>query len=154
MERKGQRTPLDAITRIIAIRLYRYNDIKKAIHDARLDGGSNTKTIIPRHAFVSDTTANTAVKNLSEIKCVTLDDGVVITHPETWIKVIDWAYQHMNEQDKNVITMRYNQGYKTNVIAYKMAISQTMVYNINNEAINLIAMCACENGLIRIMGGR
>lgn len=151
MEIKGQRSPLDATTRLIDNRLYHYNDIKKAIQDTRLDSGANSKTIIPRHAFISDTTANTAIKNMSELKYVVLNDGTAVSYPERWVKVITALYDRLDDRERKALELRYNEGQKYSYITYNMHISKNVLYCIINDARSFMLAGACQYGMIRII---
>ena len=152
MEKKGQRTPLNTTIRLIDGRLYHYHAIQKAIHDARLDSGKgNSKTVIPHHAFISDTTANTAIANVSELKYVTLDDGTLVTYPERWIKVIKSMYDSVGDRERKALQMRYDEGQKHYYITCELNMSANMLYCVINDARNYILAGACQLGMIRII---
>lgn len=150
MEKKGQRSPLDTTMRLIDSRLYNYLAIKQAIEDTRLDSG-HAKTIIPGHAFISDTTANTAVKNLSEIERVVIGDGIVVTHPERWVKVIETMYYRAGYREQRALELRYNEGRNYSYITEHLNLSNNVLYSIINDARNFILAGACQMGMIRVI---
>ena len=65
------------------------HSIERAVKEARLQPGGHSGG--GGHAFVSDPTAQQAVRLATELKAVTLDDGWTLRWPERLLKVVKSA---------------------------------------------------------------
>lgn len=147
---KGQRTSLDATTRKIDMIFYRENEIRRAVKNARLESVGGHTGGSSGHALVSDPTAVQGIKAATELKSVTLYDGVVVRHPEKWLSVIDATYARLDDWQRRAVKMRY-QGEKYTEVAAKLHISKSTYYAMINEAQNFAIAAACQFGLIKVV---
>lgn len=147
---KGQRTSLDKKTRKIDMIFYREKEIRRAIRKARLDSPIKPISGSIEHSLVSDPTAIQGIKAATELKSVTLYDGVVIQYPEKWLNVIDETYARLDEWKRRAVRMRY-QGEKYTEVGMKLHISKSTYYAMINEAQHFAIAAACQFGLIRII---
>lgn len=147
---KGQRTSLDATTRKIDMIFYRENEIRRAVKNARLESAGGHTGGSSGHALVSDPTAVQGIKAATELKSVTLYDGVVVRHPEKWLSVIDATYARLDDWQQRAVKMRY-QGEKYTEVGMKLHISKSTYYAMVNEAQTFAIAAACQLGLVRIV---
>lgn len=147
---KGQRTSFDATTRKIDMIFYREKEIRRAVKNARLESAGGHTGGSSGHALVSDPTAVQGIKAATELKSVTLCDGVVVHHPEKWLNVIDATYARLDDWQRRAVKMRY-QGEKYTEVGAKLHISKSTYYAMVNEAQTFAIAAACQLGLVRIV---
>lgn len=127
--------------------------IKVAIVEARNtmprktdDGGHPSK--------VSDPTAAAAVKALTEIPSVHVDDDFILHRPESWLDVIRQTYANSGTAEREVMELYYR-GYNAIEIACQnRGYSEQTVYYILNAFRQLAAEIACQYGLVRVVDDR
>lgn len=149
MYKKGQRTRLDATVRKIETIFYNEKQIRRAVMEARQDKGGFTGGT-GGHAFISDPTANQAIRNVEEIKKVVIDQETIIHYPERWLKVIDATYNNLDPLSRDAVKMRYK-GYHWRQICDKLNFSRHMYHTILDDAQNYATAAACQVGVLSIM---
>jgi len=146
----NQRTPPDLTTRLVEFMFYRQKEIERAIRQARESTRSGHSGGSCGHAFVSDPTAIEGIRLATELKQVTLYDGVVVRHPERWMRVVRGVYDKLDDLEKRVIRRKYsNEDYKTTMT--ELNIDTNTYYHIVNRARTLSKMAACQLGLIKVI---
>lgn len=136
-------------------RFYQYEKIKKAVWEARNDSGINkTGGNSSGHAFVSDPTANVAIKTATPLKSIVIETGKytteVIKNPEKWIAIIEATYDHYSGGIViDLLKYRYsNEPYQQTCI--KLHISSSTYYQMITEAQQYAIACACQAGLVKV----
>ena len=125
-----------------------YNEaaIRQAVREKRLDRG--TKAAGARGGF-SDPTASAAISAATPIRCVVID-GRRVGKPETWLKVVDKTYEHLEPLHRGVIRDRYlGRSYQETCI--KRSVSQAIYSRIVSDARMFAASIAAQYGLIKIV---
>lgn len=147
----NQRAAIDSTTRHIELMFYREREIKRAVRLARENvtgghsGGSNG------HAFVSDPTALEGIRLATELKQVTLSDGVVIKRPERWLRLVSGVYEALDDISRRVATRKYHRRESWKATTVELGIDRNTYYTIVNDVRTLAKMAACQLGLIRVI---
>lgn len=147
----NQRAAIDSTTRHIELMFYREREIKRAVRLARENvtgghsGGSNG------HAFVSDPTALEGIRLATELKQVTLSDGVVINRPERWLRLVSGVYEALDDISRRVATCKYHRRESWKATTVELGIDRNTYYTIVNDVRTLAKMAACQLGLIRVI---
>ncbi|WP_416449312.1 hypothetical protein [Megasphaera jansseni] len=147
----NQRAAIDSTTRHIELMFYREKEIKRAVRLARENvtgghsGGGNG------HAFVSDPTALEGIRLATELKQVTLSDGVVIKRPERWLRLVDGVYEALDDISRRVATCKYRRRESWKSTTVEFGIDRNTYYTIVNDVRTLAKMGACQLGLIRVI---
>ena len=147
----NQRAAIDSTTRHIELVFYREREIKRAVRLARENvtgghsGGSNG------HAFVSDPTALEGIRLATELKQVTLSDGVVIKRPERWLRLVSGVYEVLDDISRRVATGKYHRRESWKATTVELGIDRNTYYTIVNDVRTLAKMAACQLGLIRVI---
>ena len=118
--------------------------------NARLESAGGHTGGSSGHALVSDPTAVQGIKAATELKSVTLYDGVVVHYPEKWLNVIDATYARLDDWQRRAVRMRY-QGEKYTEVGAKLHISKSTYYAMVNEAQTFAIAAACQLGLVRVV---
>ncbi|WP_432748218.1 hypothetical protein [Pectinatus frisingensis] len=136
-------------------RFYQYEKIKKAVWEARNDSGvGRTGGNSTGHAFVSDPTANVAVKEVMPIKTVTIKigkyDTETVKQPEKWLQVIEATYNHYSEGIViDLLKHRHsNEPYQQTCM--NLHISSSTYYQMIVEVQQYALACACQVGLVKV----
>lgn len=147
----NQRAAIDSTTRHIELMFYREREIKRAVRLARENvtgdhsGGSNG------HAFVSDPTALEGIRLTTELKQVTLSDGVVIKRPERWLRLVSGVYEALDDISRRVATRKYHRRESWKATTVELGLDRNTYYTIVNDVRTLAKMAACQLGLIRVI---
>jgi hypothetical protein len=147
----NQRAAIDSTTRHIELMFYREREIKRAVRLARENvtgghsGGSNG------HAFVSDPTALEGIRLATELKQVTLSDGVVIKRPERWLRLVSGVYEALDDISRRVATCKYHRRESWKATTVELGIDRNTYYTIVNDVRTLAKMAACQLGLIKVI---
>ncbi len=135
-------------------RFYQYEKIKKAVWEARNDSGiGRTGGNSTGHAFVSDPTANVAVKEAMPIKSVTIkvcNDTEIIKQPEKWLQVIEATYAHYAGKSIEKLLQQRYKGETYNHTCIDLGISPNIYYCMIREANQFSLACACQAGLVKV----
>lgn len=130
---------------------YHEKKIREAVTEARL-GEHKTAFSIARENFLSDPTAQRAIKNLTPLKVVKLFDGTIIKNPESWLEVIDKTYKYCQKQNDcryEVARRRYsNEDYRKTCI--DLNISNTTRRRLLEMVQMYATLLAVQAGLIRV----
>ena len=147
----NQRAAIDSTTRHIELMFYREKEIRRAVRLARENvtgghsGGSNG------HAFVSAPTALEGIRLATELKQVTLSDGVVIKRPERWLRLVSGVYEALDDISRRVATCKYNRRESWKATTVELGLDRNTYYTIVNDVRTLAKMAACQLGLIRVI---
>lgn len=141
------------IFRTIEKHLYNQQKIERAIIEARAEqigthgpktGGSSG------HSYISDPTAQTAIRLVMPIKTVVVPNMGSVLYPETWIMVINNAYAAQGEKKREILKKRY---YYHNSSAIHLGIDYDMstksVYNLCSNFVVDIALRLTSAGIIK-----
>ena len=136
---------------LIDRRFRQYLSIKKAVYEIRNDSNRPCNTGGQGSAYISDPTANEAIKHVSHIARVMVD-GHTVRSPEQWVEVFDQTQTHYrhDRQTSLVIDHRYihNEYYiKTCAI---IPISKSEYYNTVYDVTSYALAVACQVGLIKV----
>lgn len=149
------RTRKGGLTAYIEKRFYQYEKIKKAVHEARHDPAS-TKTggNSSGHAFVSDPTANVAMKEVMPLRSVVIEVGKneveTVREPEKWLKIVEQTYlYYKNGIVYDILKFRYS-GDTYQKTCQQLHISSSTYYQMITEAQHYALACACQVGLVKV----
>ncbi len=136
-------------------RFYQYEKIKKAVWEARNDSGvGRTGGNSTGHAFVSDPTANVAIKEVMPIKTVTIKigkyDTETIKQPEKWLQVIETTYKHYAGKTIEKLLQQRYKGETYQHTCIDLGISPNIYYCMIREANQFSLACACQAGLVKV----
>ena len=125
------------------------HSIERAVKEARLQPGGHSGGG-GGHAFVSDPTAQQAVRLATELKAVTLDDGWILRWPERWWKVVKCAYENCYHYEARAMRYYYD-GHTAVRTGEQYGMDQSTVYRIRAEFLHLATELACQYGLVRVV---
>lgn len=147
----------DKIYKTVERRLYTYDELRKAVIDARaeMDGRKGVMEGGGGHAFVSDPTAAQAIKHFTPLKCVLISDGrgnvEEVYRPEKWLYVIDSVFRQLDDDKRAVIKARYLEKKPTLNISINYPAGQRTVYNWCSDFVQELSLLALDAGLVRIV---
>lgn len=124
-------------------------EIQAAITDAR-NRPSGPKGGAGGNAFISDPTANNAIRNITELRSVHLRNGRDLKQPEKWLHVIDRTYAACDKL-KLEVAKRHYRGEHYGRTCRELAITQSTYSYLLNDVRLFAIMCAVQEGLIRVM---
>lgn len=128
---------------------YHEADIKKAVRERRMDSGHTGKATAGKSGYISDPTAQEAIRNVTPIKSIWVKDTKVL-HPEKWLYVIRATYEHLDNIQSKVARSRYHgENYQDTCI--KLCISSSTYARIMAETRMYAAACAAQFGLVKIV---
>lgn len=140
----NQRAAIDSTTRHIELMFYREKEIRRAVRLAR-------ENVAGGHAFVSDPTALEGIRLATELKQVTLSDGVVIKRPERWLRLVSGVYEALDDISRRVATCKYHRRESWKATTVELGLDRNTYYTIVNDVRTLAKMAACQLGLIRVI---
>lgn len=140
-------------SKLIERRFFQKEKIERAVWEAKNDSGS-VKTGGGGHAFVSDPTANKALRNVVPLKSVDIEVGKneveTIRDPEKWLQVIHATYRHYEGGIvESLLKYRYA-GETYQKTCMNLHISSTTYYQMITEVQQFALACACQVGLVRV----
>lgn len=142
---------------------YYYHRIKNAVETARAEqgfyksvektgGGSST------HAFISDPTANLAMKRYTPIAKVIINadrlDEEIIANPEKWLTVVEQTFCFFAEEElvSDVLNRRFFQNEPMAKTCIDLEIGDDKYYRLRDIGITYARECAIQLGLIKVFG--
>jgi len=140
-----------SLDRMVVFCFKHYNDIKKAIYEKRMDPGTQ-KQGEGGHSFISDPTAQKAMRNADELDTVTVNYGVrdsqVVRRPESWLKVVERTrlYYGSNIQGR-MIAMTYDENVSWREVCKELKMRRATYYTLMNDVVNLATGVALGLGL-------
>ena len=143
------------LTAYIEKRFYQYEKIKRAVWEARHDSGANkTGGNGSGHAFISDPTANAAMRESMPLYAVTIEIGKneveTVKQPEKWLRVIEATYgNYEGGIVGDLLKYRYN-GETYQQTCMDLHISSSTYYQMITEAQQYALACACQVGLVKV----
>lgn len=116
-----------------------YGAIKRAVYEKRYDPATE-KQGGGGHAFVSDPTANKAMRNAGEIEKVAVPigggDSFLLRYPERWLRVVEKTRAHYgNFQQGELIALLYDECMQQQEICPTMKISRATYFNFVNDIV-------------------
>lgn len=131
--------------------LYHLKEIVQLVDEARKEsyGGGHTGGS-SGHAFISDPTANAAIKAVDELKSVVLSDGYVVRKPETWINVVTKVYEGVPSFERAVMQTYFGCDDRI-ATSEKYHISEATVYFYRGELLASMVAAACQAGLVYVI---
>jgi hypothetical protein len=142
-------------SKLIERRFYQHDKIRQAVFEARNDSGAGkTGGNGSGHAFVSDPTANVAIRKVSPLHAVTIEIGKneveTIKWPEKWLAVIEATYRRYEGGSVESLLKRRYDGETHAQTCMELCISQNVYYCILREVSQFALACACQVGLVKI----
>lgn len=137
--------------RIIEKHLYFQKQIELAVAEARADQQSNKGHIEGGggRTFISDPTAQAAIKLATPLKLVEVPGMGTVYFPEDWITVLEASYAAQGEKKRQLLRRRY---YRHNASAIRLGIDYGMstksVYNVCTEFVTDIALRILSKGVM------
>lgn len=144
-----------SIISYIEKRFYQYPKIKAAVFEARNDAAhAHTGGNGSGHSYVSDPTANVAIRAATPLKAVTItilkNQPEIVRRPEDWLSVVEATYKkYKGDITESVLKCRYA-GENNLTTCTDLHISKNVYYCIVREANNYALACACQLGLIKV----
>ena len=123
--------------------------IERAVKEARLQPGGHSGGCAG-HAFVSDPTAQQAVRLATELSVVTLDDGWTLRMPERWLTIVNHLYAECPATESNAMRYYYG-GHNAVETGAHCAMDESTVYRIRQEFRHMATELACQYGLVRVV---
>jgi len=134
--------------RLVERVLRNQRSIERAVKEARLQPGGHSGGSAG-HAFVSDPTAQQAVRLATELRAVTLDDGWTLRRPEMWLRVVRHLYDECPATESNAMRYYYS-GHNAIETGLHCAMDESTVYRIRQEFRHMATELACQYGLVRV----
>lgn len=137
--------------------LYLTKAIRKSVKDIRAEQGAKKGHTGGTNggAYISDTTANCAIRNVTPIKSVNIIDNrgktLTICQPERWLEVYDKVYLKQNALGKKVMRSRYWQGERYIKTCLDNDISKDVYYAELDNIYCLSLAAACEIGVVSVI---
>lgn len=131
--------------------LYNLREIQRLVDEARQEpysGGHSGGSA--GHAFVSDPTANAAIRAADELQSVRLNDGFVVRRPETWLEVVRQVYAGVPSFERDVM-QTYFSGCDRIATSEQYHISEATVYFYRGELLASMVAAACQAGLVYVI---
>lgn len=130
--------------------LYNINEIARLVAEAREEPAGNHTGGSAGHSYVSDPTANMAIRAADELTAVKLSDGFVVKRPETWLEVVRQVYAGCPERERGVV-QAYFGGQKSWSIEEQYHVSEATVYFYRGEVLANLVAAACQAGLVYVI---
>lgn len=128
--------------------LNHWRAIERAVIEARLDV-PRSQNVGGHGGFVSDPTASAAMRNLTLLKSVMVDDEIV-RNPERWLKVIDMVYNQCSDLEKQIFHKRYLEKVNPTRTAIDLFMAETTYFDIVNGIKSYAVELALQDGLITV----
>lgn len=134
----------------VSIMFVRQTQIAAAVAEARA-GGHQSDGETARRSTTPDPTAAAAIRNMSPLDKVVLDNGAVVRRPELWLEIIEYAYGECTPWERKV--MRYFwDGHSAISTSLKYHVGERTIYYLRQEMISVATHLACQHGLVTITG--
>ena len=131
---------------------YREKEIREAVFRARIKTAFSGTLRLVNAGGIPDPTATEAVRNLTPLKSVILNDGEMIEYPESWLEVIDKTYKYCETQNDSrleVARRRYShEDYRKTCV--ELNISDTKRRRLLELVKIYAALQAVQSGLIKV----
>lgn len=106
------------------------------------------------HAFISNPTETSALKNIEPIKMISWGQGpyqTIVINPEAWLEVIAETYKvHEKQAAGDAMFQRYEYNKSPGVIAGLKGMNRDTYYELREEFLNDAVVLALEKKLLRI----
>lgn len=122
--------------------------IERAVKEARMQSGGHSGGS-SGHAYISDPTAQQAVRLATELQAVTLDNGLVVRLPERWLKIVQHLYRECPATESRAMRYYYS-GHNAIETGVYCAMDESTVYRIRQEFRHMATELACQCGLVRV----
>lgn len=143
---------------------YYYHKIKKAVETVRAEQGyyqqvEKTGGGGSSHAFVSDPTANLAIRRSNPVAKVIINaeniNEEVIANPEKWLVVVEQTFMYFNDEElvSDVLNRRFLQNEPIIKTCIDLEITDDKYYRLRDTGIAYARECAIQLGLIKVFNG-
>lgn len=129
--------------------LQREGEIELAVKEARMQAGSQHSTGGGGHTYISDPTAQTAVRLATDLAAVTLDDGWTVRRPEQWLRIVRYLYSECPSAESKAMRYYYR-GHSALETGMQYFMDESTVYRIKSEFKHMATELACQYGLVRV----
>ena len=147
----GQRESRDGNIRRVEWHIRHEKEIREAVAEAKLSTGGHTGGAPTGHTYISDPTANQAIRQADEVRVVNLESGSKVEWPERWLSVINAVRAWCGEDfiRSEIFKRRYKgEGYVSSCCDLHI-VQQTyslILRDIRDYAIK----CACQMQLVKV----
>lgn len=99
---------------------------------------------------MNNPTEATALREICEVKKVTLQNSEVILYPERWLKVIESTYSRLNSDEKEIFRAKMRGVYYLK-ICRKKHVSANELYRLTENCYKYSLAVASQLGLIKVL---
>lgn len=138
----------DKAYRLVEKILRNQRSIERAVKEARMQSGGHSGGG-SGHAYISDPTAQQAVRLATELQAVTLDNGWTVRLPERWLKIVQHLYRECPATESRAMRYYYS-GHSAVETGVYCAMDESTVYRIRQEFRHMATELACQLGLVRV----
>ena len=121
------------------------DDIRLAVAEYKETGGKNGAG-----GGTNNPTEAIALREICEVKKVTLQNSEVILYPERWLKVIESTYSRLNSDEKEIFRAKMR-GIHYLKICRKNHVSANELYRLTDNCYSYSLAAACQLGLIKVL---
>jgi len=126
-----------------------WRKLERAVLEAREDRPRNQNIGGGHGGYVSDPTASTAIRNITPIKFVEVDDELV-RQPERWLSLMEHVYSQCSDVEKQVFHKRYFERVNPTRTAIDLYMAETTYFDLLNGIKSYAVEVALQDGLITI----
>lgn len=135
-------------------------DIELAVVETKLKSCKQKVGGVPsNHAFVSDPTAITAIRNVQELKSVVVElrtrlngrpETMVLRFPERWLSVVRQTKSfYAGKVQGDIISLKYTENFSVAEICKKLGIKRSSFFLFRSEILVVAEAIAFGLGLIK-----
>lgn len=137
---------------VVEMMLVRQKQIERAVTEARAEAArSRSGGGASGHVFVSDPTAQQAIKDAEPLRMVTLDDGYRIYHPEKWLWCLQSTYEECQEVERKAMHYFYYLNHSIRETAEHECMDESTAYRIRHEFRHMCTELACQLNLVNVV---
>ena len=132
-------------------------EIWEAVEKERSIGTGKMGGASSGHVHISDPTANEAIRNVGELRCVFIRNGVKIDWPERWLRIIDavrdWC--EPNVLKREILRRRYSgESWVKTCADIKVSpdkhLSESKYHRVVGQICTFAVQCAVQMQVIKI----
>ena len=147
----GQRESRDGNIRRVEWHIRHEKEIREAVAEAKLGTGGHTGGAPTGHTYISDPTANQAIRQADEVRVVNLESGSKVEFPERWLAVINAvrSWCGVDTMRAEIFKRRYSgEGYIST--CYDLMVTQHTYHDLLQEIRQYAIQCACQAQIIKV----
>lgn len=147
----GQRESRDGNIRRVEWHIRHEKEIREAVAEAKLSTGGHTGGAPTGHTYISDPTANQAIRQADEVRVVNLESGSKVEWPERWLSVINAvrAWCGVDTMRAEIFRRRYSgEGYLSTCV--DLMVTQHTYHDLLQEIRQYAIQCACQAQIIKV----